>query len=549
MLKRLTAATLAPVMLLTGCSLFEKDESDGSGYLFTYTLTENPDSLDPQIATNSAAFTVLRNMMQGLLEEQPDGTITYGVASHYTVTEDGLRYTFTLRDDSYWYFDENKNDKIDDGESWLVTAEDFVFGFQRLFRSETKSPYREQFRSIKGADEIIDNDAPVTELGVYAESANTLVIQLNETCTEFLSLLCMPAAMPCSRAFFESTGGRYGLDENSVISNSGFYIRRWFYDPYGKDNLIYMQKNSANDMAQRVYPSDVTFLIRDSQEKAEDEFRAGNSDVLSTSRLDSAFTPENGFSSEAWKSVSLGFVLNTEWEAFGNIDIRKAFSMTVPRKEYPSDITNDVEGAYGIVPPETRIGATAYYDYFTSDIIVDDTAEAAQNLFKSGMYALDLTSLPTADVLVCEGMVDENDLYEVIQTWQSQFGFYGGIEILPESEYNERIAAGDYVIALYRVTGTRNSVEAVLSGFGTGNNPFGYSNTALDELLASAQNARDSRELADICRQAEEVIINDYIYIPVFYKNHYLVYSKGNRDISFDPYSGVADFRRAKYYS
>ncbi len=540
---------LMPAMLLTGCSLFEKEEGDGSGYIFTYTLTENPDSLDPQIATNSAAFTVLRNMMQGLLEEQPDGTITYGVASHYTVTEDGLRYTFTLRDDSYWYFDENKNDKIDDGESWLVTAEDFVFGFQRLFRSETKSPYREQFRSIKGADGIIDSGAPVTELGVYAENTNTLVIQLDEACTEFLSLLCMPAAMPCSRAFFEGTGGRYGLDEDSVISNSGFYIRRWFYDPYGKDNLIYMQKNSANDTVQRVYPSDVTFLIRNSQAKAEEEFRADNADVLSTTRLDPKFTPENGFSSEAWKSVSLGFVLNTEWEAFGNADIRKAFSMAIPRKAYPADITKDVEGAYGIVPPETRVGASSYSGYFTTDIIADETEEAAQELFKAGMYALGLTSLPAADVLVCEGMMDENELYEVIQTWQSRFGFYGGIETLPEAEYNERLAAGDYVIALCRVTGTRNSAESVLSCFRTGSSTFGYSNSDVDAFLNAAQNARDSRELADICRQAETAIINDYIYIPVFYKNHYIVYSKGNRDISFDPYSGVVDFRRAKYYS
>ena len=62
---------LCPALLLTGCqSLFNKEKGDGSGYLFTYTLTENPDSLDPQIAKNSAAFTVLRNMMQGLLEEQ-----------------------------------------------------------------------------------------------------------------------------------------------------------------------------------------------------------------------------------------------------------------------------------------------------------------------------------------------------------------------------------------------------------------------------------------------------------------------------------------------
>ncbi len=549
MQKKITAAMLVPLLMLSGCkSLFAKEEGDGSGYLFTYTLTENPDSLDPQIATNSAAFTVLRNMMQGLLEEQPDGTITNGVASSYTVTEDGLRYTFTLRNDSYWYYDENKNDKIDDGESWLVTAEDFVFAFQRLFRSETKSPYREEFRSIEGADEIIDKGAPVTDLAVYAENANTLVIQLDEVCADFLTLLCMPAAMPCSRAFFEETGGKYGLDENSVISNSGFYIRRWFYDPYGKDNLIYMQRNSANDAAQRVYPSDVTFLIRNSQTQAEEAFKSGKSDVLATAVLDSSYTAENGYSVSSWKSVSLGFVLNTQWEAFGNADIRRAFSVSIPRKLFPKSNEADVQGAYEIVPPETRIGSSLYSSYITDTIIIDEPQETAAELFKKGMYELGLTSLPTADVLVCENTIAEDALYEVIQTWQLQFGFYAGLDIVPQSEYNKRLQSGDYVIALCSVEGNRNSAEAVLRSFGTGNNSFGYSNKNVDSLLKAAQNARDSSELAAICRQIESAVINDYVYLPVFHKNRYLVYSTGNQDISFDPYSGVVDFRRAKYY-
>lgn len=548
--KKLTAVMLCPAFLLTGCqSLFNKEKGDGSGYLFTYTLTENPDSLDPQIAKNSAAFTVLRNMMQGLLEEQPDGTLTYGVCSHYGVTEDGLRYTFTLRDDSYWYYDENKNDKIDDGESWLVTADDFVFAFHRLFQKETKSPYREQFRCISGADAVIDGSAAVETLGVHASGDNTLVFELSEPCAEFLNLLSTPAAMPCSREFFEQTGGRYGLDEDSVISNSGFYLRRWFYDPYGRDNLIYLQENSANDTVQKVYPSDVTFLIRNSQEQAEAEFTAGNSDILSTSCLSAQYTEENGYTVTSWKSSVLGFVLNTEWEAFGSMDIRKAFSMAVPRELFPAGAENDTEGAYGIIPPETRIGASLYSSYSGAKPIAESTDDEAYDLFQKGMHELGLTSLPSADILVCENTVSEDDLYEIIQKWQALFGFYAGLDIVTESEYKQRLAAKDYTIALCSVTGERNSAASVLQSFTTDRNKFGYSNAELDALLLQTDNARDLGELAQVCVQAEKLIIEDHIFLPVLYKSRYLVHSSKNRDISYDPYSGVIDFRRAKYYS
>lgn len=550
MRKKFVVMLICPVLLMNSCKMpFQKEESDGSGYLFTYTLTENPDNLDPQLASNSASFTVLRNIMQGLLEEQPDGTLTYGTSSHYSVTEDGLRYTFTLRDDSYWYYDENKNDKIDDGEKWNVTAEDYVFAFQRLFQKETKSPYRESFRCISGADGIIDKGDSIEKLGVYAESSNTLVFELSRPCAEFLTLLSMPAAMPCSRKFFEQTGGRYGLDEDSVISNNGFYLRRWFYDPYGNDNLIYLKKNSANDTVQRVYPSDVTFLIRNSQVKAYDEFAAGKSDILAASGYYPQYTADKGYTVTSWKCISLGFVMNTEWEAFKSEDIRKAFSAAVPRSSFPAEPEEDTEGAYGIVPPATRLGTSEYSDYVNTPVISDVSDEEIKSLFQKGMHDLGLTSLPSADVMVCEETVSEEDLYEIIQVWQSLFGFYAGIDVVPESEYKKRLSENDYVIALCSVTGNRNSASAVLENFRTDCNDFGYSNQSLDSLLDSMNNARDLEELSVICCQAEEMIIADYKFVPVFYKNKYLIHSSKNRDISYDPYSGIIDFRRAKYFS
>ncbi|MGN1223598.1 MAG: ABC transporter substrate-binding protein, partial [Ruminococcus sp.] len=154
-----------PAILLSGCNTpFHKEESDGSGYLFTYTLLGNPENLDPLLATDASSKLILRNMMQGLLKENPDGTISNAIAEQYTMQDDGLVYTFYLRNDCYWYFDENQNEKIDDGETWKVTAYDFVYAFQRMFLAETRSPYRETFSCLAYADEIINGTADHTQI-------------------------------------------------------------------------------------------------------------------------------------------------------------------------------------------------------------------------------------------------------------------------------------------------------------------------------------------------------------------------------------------------
>lgn len=99
------------------------------------------------------------------------------------------------------------------------------------------------------------------------------------------------------------------------------------------------------------------------------------------------------------------------------------------------------------------------------------------------------------------------------------------------------------------VRGKKNSAASVIEAFGTDKNSFNYSNKELDELIDTMEYARDWTELSVICRQAEEIIEADHIFLPLFYKNKYLIHSTKNCDISYDPYSGVIDFRRAKYYS
>lgn len=141
---RLAALLLAAVFLpltCSGCSLpFQKQDGDGSGYLFTASLPSNPKSLDPQSATDASSKTIIENLYEGLMELDETGTPQPAAAESYTISPDGCTYTFVLHNDRYWFFDENQNDEIDDGEKWAVTAADYVYAFQRIFNPKPSLP-------------------------------------------------------------------------------------------------------------------------------------------------------------------------------------------------------------------------------------------------------------------------------------------------------------------------------------------------------------------------------------------------------------------------
>lgn len=540
-----------PVVLLSGCtSPFQKEESDGSGYLFTYTLLGNPENLDPLLATDASSKLILRNMMQGLLEENPDGTLSNGVADSYTMQDDGLLYTFHLRDDCYWYFDENQNEQIDDGETWKVMAQDFVYAFQRMFLAETRSPYRETFSCLLNATEIMQGTVDATQIGVTAQDDQTLIFQLAEPNSRFPELLATTAALPCNETFFQQTKGRYGLDETSVISNGSFYLRKWFYDPYGSDNVIYMQCNSANDSKEadrKIYPSDLTFLIRKKQAQAEEAFDSEQSDILTTSIYPKQeLAQPDVYTVNSYSSMTLGLVFNPTNTAYANTNIRKALSESIDRSNIGADSDGDLTGASGIVPPDTRVDAVRYRDNVPEPSTTYQNETAKQD-FEKGLQELKMDSLPSDQILVCPELMDCSYLHEILQNWQKTFEFYIGIEEVTASEYQDRLESGNYGIALYGVTGSENNPASVLSAFCSDQNPF-YQNESFDAMIQQTTTCNNAAQLTDLCMQMENQLLSEYSFIPVYYKKTYLVYRNENRDIFYDPYSGIIDFRIVKYF-
>lgn len=528
----------------TGCG---DDRGSGAGYLFNYALVGNPQSLDPQLATDASSKIILGNMMQGLFALDETGNVTNGMAASHTVSEDGRTYTVTLRKDCYWY---SKADAAaDEPVPQRVKAADYVFAFRRIFDPSMQSPYRDQFLCLANAQEILAGSMSYEAIGVSAPDEDTVVFTLGAPDANFLTLLTTTAALPCNQAFFESCKGRYGRDEDSVISNGAFYVKMWFYDPYGKDNQMQMKRNTENSHDVKVYPSNLVFYIEKTQEDAIKLFSDKKTDCLITDQ--SRYAGDSNYSTTAYASNTLGLIFNPADPQYANADLRAALALGLSRADYRGELSADLKPAYAVVPPAVTLLNKSYRELVAEGSFAREDANAAQSAYQRALSTLGISALDSVKILVPAGMMDYTVLHTVVRRWSDLFGFYIGIEEVAQSDYDARLQSGDYAIALYALSGPRNGASAVLRQFATEQERFGTSDAAktqLTTLLDTSDTVASLNESVETFRQAEDCVLQDNCFVPLFYKQEYLVYRVENEDIRFDPFTDQVFFRDAKHF-
>lgn len=220
LLKKLAAGTLAGAMMLSlaacgsssssapasGAASGSTASTTGSNVLNVMVEVEVA-SLDPQLATDGTSFEVIANYTDGLMQMDADGQSVPAIAETYEVSEDGLTYTFHLREDAVW----------SNGDP--VTADDFVFGWQRAVDPANASEYAYMIYDvgqIKNGAAIAAGEMDVTELGVTAVDEHTLQVELEVPVSYFLSLMYFPTFYPVNRAFYESLDeGTFGTIRTS----------------------------------------------------------------------------------------------------------------------------------------------------------------------------------------------------------------------------------------------------------------------------------------------------------------------------------------------
>ena len=532
-------AAIFACALLASATACKKD--DGSGAVFKYNISTNPQSLDPQTAADRCSDLLIGNIYLGLFALNADGSLGEGVAHDYTVSENGLKYKFYLNENIYWA----------DGAGYEseCTADDFVYGFQRLFKPETRAARASEYFCIANSEAI--NSGVLTDysqLGVKSNGKYELEITLTTANPRFLEMLADTPAMPCSEEYFIQSKGKYGLSAETTPSNGAFYVKSWAYDPYTvtDNNNMILRRNAKNADFLNTMPSGLNFFIVKESQFVSDYNNSVTSCIAVTD--EQAASVSSAGTVKEYRNITSGLIFNRKSALLRNTAFRQALAALVDRRQYAPVLAN-YGTAKAIVPEDVSLLDMKFREYAGMNICTKYSVDAAQTLYGTVESRLDKTLLVGARIIVPDEVSADVASY-INQEWQRELGFYCTIEQLAENEYNSRLESGDFDIAVIDLTGEYNSPEAYLSAFlrGSTANYGKYSSSDFESLMKSASTAADMQASAELYKQAEQLLIDDAAFVPLYYKNEYFFTAKDCEDILYNPFTKTISFKDAKAF-
>ncbi len=519
------------ILILSSCK-----EDDGSGYIYKMNLQNNPKNLDAQMAEDKESVMIITNMMEGLMKVQASGAVVPAAAERFEMSEDGLTYTFYLKKNQQW-------DTLADFTA-EVTADDFVFAFQRIFDKATNSPYSKDYLCIKNASAVLNGAMGVNSLGVKAKDKYTVEFTLEYPYYDFLALLTKSAAMPCNREFFEFTKGKYGMAAEATASNGAFYLKEWNYDPYWDNNYIIMRRNKAFSETQYVYPYSLNFFIKGDNDDSL-SFSEGDVDCYVADEYDNKIFENNNYTSYQTKTVGLIFNLNDE--NLSSYEIREALAKSINREAYAHELSENLYTAYGIIPGNVSIQGKSYRD-LSPDKLLSLYDVNAVSLWENALKKTGKSSVDNLKITVSDSFSENELIYNISDQWRENLLLYSTVELVSEIEYETKLEEQSFSIALVELNAKDNSVFEFFDYFTEGEFSEVYRSTSLNNDIRNAYTSESLSEAADKYTNAEKTILSKYVFVPLFYKNEYFVTDKSSSDTIYYPFSSTVSFAEAKYF-
>ncbi|TCL42601.1 ABC-type oligopeptide transport system substrate-binding subunit [Harryflintia acetispora] len=503
--------------------------SDGTGAALRYDISTVITNLDPQYADGEDAKMVIRNVFEGLFCYDEEGKAVPAAAESYGISADGLVYTFQLREGMHW----------SDEAQTPITANDFEFALKRLYNRDYQSPFADDFLCLKNAQAILGGSMPPSALGVKATGTYTLEITLEYPAPQLPELLCSTAAMPCNEVFFTETKGRYGLSADMLLYNGPFYVRLWEPEEY-----IQLRKSDDYRAPQETYPARVTLSVTDGQEHLR-RFQSGKTDaaVLSYDELQQLRTQQINY--EQFEDIVWVMVFNQRVPFLENRNARKALAGAVNHAAFAPLLGNDLIDSATFLPPSLTIYSESYRK------LAGFTREGSyrpKEAKESWARALqEAGEPPVLTLLTAEGSSHPMTAGAVQKSWRDDLALVVNMEQHPLDELSALVQDGQYQIAILPMRPASSRPEEMLADFrsSSGRNLAGYQSKTYDALLERAEKARGKEELLAACKEAEELLYQDAVLVPLYYQTSYYVTPKKVSGIYFSPFAGEISFQKA----
>ncbi|MBR3836259.1 MAG: peptide ABC transporter substrate-binding protein [Clostridia bacterium] len=513
MIKKLVSLFIIAVILVTTfCACGEDDD-----IALVMPITSDPMCLDPQIAETDEAKLIVSNCYEGLVRLDEKGEIIPGVAESWTVSPDGLTYTFKLRQDTNWQLLKSFKGVFED-ENYLenfktkVTAYDFQFALRRAVDKITDSPDAEKLYCIKNARQIHSGEADKSSLGVNASDESTLVITLERANSDFLRILTLPLCMPCNEEFFNATHAKYGLELKYTFCNGPFYLARW-----AVDNSLVMYRNEGYVGAQKVSPTAVYFNVNKEEESVVSKLKqltyhcAFVSDEAAQGLRDN-----NKVSCVTTENEVVGLAFNCSDRIMQNESLRKALVMMTSAKDIEKP-ANAIAVAKGIVPDCCRFANKAYRQAAGVSASLGYNEKKAVELWQEGLKTLESESAGVK--IICTEEYSAQ-MQEVIQTWQKilSTAIVAKVEVMSADELKKAVKDDNYQIAVTGIKAETANVTDTLEFFTSGNskNIFNYSDTEYDKIYDDILTTYQGDEILAGIRSAEKTLADKAVFCPLF---------------------------------
>jgi oligopeptide transport system substrate-binding protein len=364
-------------------------------------LGDDPPQLDSALATDVISFKILGQVGEGLVRYGEGGRIEKGSgqAADWVVSDDGLTYTFKLKDGLRW----------SDGRP--VTADDFKFAWLRVLDPKVGSSYNYQLFYIRGASawSKLDMGSPDfdqqyralrEQVGIQVLDAQTLQVQLEHPTPYFLSLLGTPTYFPQRQDLVQKYGPRYATEADTLVSNGPFQIAEW-----NRGRNIIMVKNPYYWDHKQVRLTRIEWKMVENSVTAINLFEAGELDLVGLpGNQASQYEGRPGFHREAVsQTIYLAFNLDNQSKKYlQNVHLRRAISLALDRREFVQAIVRDgAIPATGLVPPTIAGLNGQAYRATVGDLLQShaDISAARQELALA-MQELNLLDLPPIELLV-----------------------------------------------------------------------------------------------------------------------------------------------------
>ena len=512
-------------------------------------MASEPDHLDPALNSAVDGGCLAVNSFEGLMRYNESGTLETACAESYTVSDDGLVYTFTMRDGLTW----SNGDALD--------ATDFVYSWKRAASPEVAADYSYLCDIFPGYDSTADN-GPIVDTAAFdsafvaSDDGKTLTVTLKAVCPYFLDLCAFPFFFPVDEEVVEPTvtadnpAGTWSLDAgDAFVSNGAYKLESWNHDA----DMTYVKNDSYWD-ADSVSVTTLNVMLTSDDVAAYTAYQTGDLDFVDsipTAEMQTAMQSSEFVVADNLGTYYVGFNYNSDLYSKLGLDeeqakvFRHALTLLIDRQYIIDNIGQTSQKIATTFIPEGCVdgngGEFKNKDYYSTDYEAN-VAEAKSLLESIGLYdtASDALTQTVAFTYLTNNSESNVRIAEAIQADLATIGIDMSIEQQEWATFLNTRKNGDFDIAregwIMDYNDPINMLEMWVTSSGNNDCQFGKDDSKAldwsyyDNLISEIRTEADLAKRAELMHTAEDYLMDTWCVVPIYYYNDpYMVkdYVKG----------------------